>query len=500
MKKAVKGIIGLTAVAAVLGGGLAALKLTEPEKQEESSSSVSEVSGSGVQILGADAVKSVSVKNSTDEFVVKEQTAASEGASATYTIEGYEETPLDISVVGTLANNLSGLSSTSIVADDCDDLAKYGLESPEVTLEITYASGDKATLLVGNMAPSGSDAYVKTADSNTVYTIYGSKVSNLRKSLDNFISSTILEEPAEDEYPIVESLRVERKDMEYDILLEYDEKSDDADYIGGTSAAHIMTEPTFAYLSVDDSTPITHGLFGLTSEGVYSVLPDEADIAEAGLNDPFCTVTMKCDDGNDYVFLMSESYTDENGAELHYAMFEGGNVIYIVSAENAAWGSVQPIDVASRFVFGSYVWDITDMKLSGSGLEEDIVFKAVKKAEAGSDASEKLSSDDFDLTRNGSVYDAERYREFYAFLIQTAAEDFAINEEMPSGEPLIAVEITDSYTDTTQKVEFYEYSALNVLIAIDGEPKYFCSKSFAETLVENAKRTETGEDYLQTWK
>ena len=38
MKKAVKGIIGLSAALAVLGGRLAALTLTGPEKTEESSS------------------------------------------------------------------------------------------------------------------------------------------------------------------------------------------------------------------------------------------------------------------------------------------------------------------------------------------------------------------------------------------------------------------------------------------------------------------------------
>ena len=46
MKKSVKQIIGLGAVLAVLGGGAAALMLTDPEKdpENESSSSESEIS------------------------------------------------------------------------------------------------------------------------------------------------------------------------------------------------------------------------------------------------------------------------------------------------------------------------------------------------------------------------------------------------------------------------------------------------------------------------
>ena len=42
MNKRVKGIIGLGIVLAALGGGLAALKLTEPEKEESESKEVQE--------------------------------------------------------------------------------------------------------------------------------------------------------------------------------------------------------------------------------------------------------------------------------------------------------------------------------------------------------------------------------------------------------------------------------------------------------------------------
>ena len=44
MKKQVKGIIGLSAVLVVLGGGLAAMKLTEPKDNSDSSASLSDIS------------------------------------------------------------------------------------------------------------------------------------------------------------------------------------------------------------------------------------------------------------------------------------------------------------------------------------------------------------------------------------------------------------------------------------------------------------------------
>lgn len=498
MKKAVKGIIGLGAVLVVLGGGLAALKLTESDNTEGSSSSESsEVSGAGTVILEDADIKSVNVKNMTTEFTVLASEASADESYITYTLEGYEDLPLNTSVIGTIANNVKGLSSNAIAAEDCDDLSKYGLSIPQITAEINYSSGESVTLLVGDNVPTGTDYYVKTSESNTVYTVSASTLANYSKTVEEFVSSTILEEPAEEDYPKINSLRIERGDIDYDIYLEYDPKSDDDDYIGGTSATHIMLEPTYSLLSVDDSVDITNGMFGLTSEGVYKILPTEADIAEAGLSDAFCTVTMKCDDGNNYVLKMSESYKDENGDTMYYAMLEGTNVIYIVSDEDAKWASVDPIQIASKIIFGTFVWNITDMKITGKDFD-DVEFKLTKINNENSGSN--VSAEDYSVVKNGEEFESERFRLFYQFLLQSSAEEFALDVPVPDTEPIASISYTESYDGTTKTVEFYEYSALSTLIVVDGESKYLCSKSYAETIPENVKKLDTGEDFTLTWK
>ena len=201
-------------------------------------------------------------------------------------------------------------------------------------------------------------------------------------------------------------------------------------------------------------------------------------------------------DGSEYVLLMSEPFTDENAQKLHYAMLEGGNVIYTVSAEDAQWGTIKPIDISSKIIFGTFIWNISDMTVKCSG--QDLNFKVSPK-DASKETS-SLKSEDMNVTKNDSVFDAERYRSFYSFLVLASAEDFALGEEIPSGVPMASVEFRDSYTEETTKVEFYDYSSLNSLIVINGESKYFCGKSYVETLIENIKRIETGEEYLTTWK
>ncbi|MGN0580053.1 MAG: DUF4340 domain-containing protein [Ruminococcus sp.] len=496
MKKAAKGIIGLAAVLAVLGGGVAALRLTEPDELQESSAESSEVYGAGRVILEDGDIESVKLKNTSGEMNIILDSSNSTDTAAVYTIEGYEDIPLVTASVSAAVNGAKGLTSAAVASDDCNELEKYGLSSPEITAEYHYASGKTVTLSIGDKVPTASNYYVKTSENNTVYTVSSGSLTNYSKSVEEFVSSTILEEPAEEDYPIISSLRIEREDMDSDIYLEYNEHSDDK-YWGGSSAAHIMVEPVDAFLSVERSESITNGLFGLTSKGVYSIHPGESEIAEAGLAEPFCRVTMKCDDGSSYVFIMSEPYVDENGKKLHYAMFEGGNIIYIVSADDAQWGTVKLIDITSKIFVGSNVWCISELKIGGRDVvDSDIV---ISPSDAVTDMDSR-SSKTMNATRNGAEIDSERYRSYYSLLINLPAEEFALDAEIPSTEPILTLNITDSYKNTVTDIRFYDYSSMSALVVVDGKSKYLCNKSQIEMMADNANRFETGEDFVTTWK
>ncbi|MBQ3139621.1 MAG: DUF4340 domain-containing protein [Ruminococcus sp.] len=508
MKKSVKGIIGLSALLLALGGGAAALLLTEPKDGGESSSSSQSEVEKQVKILiyddkvkgtdpetGADlkgVIKSVKVKNSTDEFYVVQNGVTENGSGIIYTFDGYQEVNMNNALIGTLANNANGLTSEDVVEENCTDLAKFGLENPEITVDIEYETGTKCRMFIGNDAPVGDAKYVMIDGVDTVFTVRISALANYSKTLDDFVETTMLKSP--DVYPKVEKLTVSRKG-EDDLILEYDKSSDDEANRGGTSSTHIMTSPTFAYLTVERATDIITGMFGLSADSIYAVQCTESDIAEAGLKEPFCSVTMECDDGNDYKLLLSEYFDDSEGKSC-YAMFEGGNVIYVLDAEKAKWVTVQPIDVASRMFVASYVWNITDLSVKSGDVSYE--FDITQTKEPGED--EKLTADNFSVTLNGEDFDAERYRKFYSFLIKANGESFALGEDVPSGEPMAVLEYTDSYMNKTMKFEFYEKSALQALVVADGESKFNISKSYVETLIENAENLKSDTEFKTTWK
>lgn len=510
MKNSVKGIIGLSAALVALGGGAAALLLTDPDRDnggdatEPTEATVEQqvkilihddkVTGTDPE-TGADLegiIKTVDVKNKTDELHVVQQSPETEDSAVVYTLGGYQDIYMNNSVIGTLAHNANGLTSEAIIEENCTDLAKFGLAEPEITVDIVYETGTEYRMFIGDEAPTGDVSYVMIDGIDTVYTVRNSALANYSKTQMELVERTILKSP--DVVPTVKKLTISREGTEKDIVLEYDETSEDSKHGGGTSSAHIMTSPTTAYLTVERATDIISGMFGLSGDGIYAVHCTESDIAEAGLKEPFCTVTMECDDGSSYVLLLSEPFVDGDGKSC-YAMLEGGNVIFTIDSETAKWVTVEPVDIASRIFIATYVWDVPELSVTCGDKEYDFEITRITE-----ESDEKPSSADFSTTLNGESFNSERFREFYSFLVKANAESFALDEEIPAGEPMAVLEYTDSYLGKTMKYEFYEKSSMQALVVADGESKFNIAKSYVETLIENAEILKSDTEFKMTWK
>ena len=80
--------------------------------------------------------------------------------------------------VDNLLTTLSGLD-TDDFADAQDDLAEYGLDTPQSVISAALNDGTTATLFIGNEAEG--KLYVKRDDSNTVFRLFKSNVDRLIK-------------------------------------------------------------------------------------------------------------------------------------------------------------------------------------------------------------------------------------------------------------------------------------------------------------------------------
>lgn len=489
MKKNIKAVLACTAALAVAGGGYAVLMLTgaDEDTQNTSASSVAENSISvPTELFSFERtdIISVSAENAGGGFEAVPEGEPAEDGTVKLTITGLEDLDINYTMTSSILNSSAALSSESTVEENASDLEKYGLDQPQAKVTVKTNTETK-TLLIGNESPESGQTYCMTKDENTVYLVSTSNVSVFANSTDSFVSTTLLASAADGNNPTVDTVSISRNDLDYDIVLEYDESTDDDSTKSGTLSTHYMTEPVFAYLDVEKSQDAINGFFGLSAYSIIAAHPSETEIQSSGLKTPFCTVHMKTQNGDSYTLKLGNEM-DIDGVKYYPAMFNDNDVIYAVSKENLCWADLQPGDITSKMVFGTLVWDIGKLDISVQG-GETVNFKG-----SGS------SADDYKATKNGKSCDTERFRTFYTFLLKTSAEEFMIDEE-PKGEPVVTVYLETQDGKAKQTVEFYKSEGKKTLISVNGVPCFKCRTAYVELLIENLSKFDSSEEFVMNW-
>lgn len=487
MNKTLKGIIGGGICLVVLVGGLVTLQIMN--KSNEDDNSADEPIGEESHVFfehDPNEINKVVVTNSEGGYTLYRTDVAIGDSDATYSIEGIEQYAQNTSIVSTIANNSSSISALEEVDETPTDLSQYGFDNPQAQVTIYLDDGSTESFTLGDDSPV-EGVYFKMDNSDAVFTVDSTPMYVFTKNQNYFISRVCLESPAEDEYPIVENLTVKRSDLDYDIVLEYDHRTDDSDYIGGTSASHIMTSPVNAYLNVEKSKDITHSMFGLTADSIVKLSPTADDLTIAGIDNPTCEVSMVCDDGNTYDLKIGSSYNGSSYGEdytAYFGYFEGIDLLFAFTDSSLPWLTLKPMDITSQIVIGTYIYDVSNMTIQtptttlnfeGSG-----------------------TSDDYSVKLNGSDFDLNRYKSFYQAMIKAPAEELYLDEV--TGSPEVTITMNLKSGGEPDVFEFYRISDRKVVIVHNGVPSFSCRASFLDNcLLPNIANINGTDDFITNW-
>ncbi len=200
-----KRLLVLCLVLVLLVGTLSAVVILKKNETDEDSSSSYSASTYGVILENEEnTLKSIAVKNKTDEYtlLLKKETKESSDESGepeetlTWYIEGHEDWTLNSTSISNLVAIGTRLNASALVNEDAAnvDLAEFGLKNPVATVTITLEDGTQKKVLFGDNTPDGIYYYGMVEGDPALYTL-GSSPGNAAtatlSSLRNVSSSSV---------------------------------------------------------------------------------------------------------------------------------------------------------------------------------------------------------------------------------------------------------------------------------------------------------------------
>jgi len=100
--------------------------------------------------------------------------------------------PADEDSASSLVSTLSSLSSDRVVEEKGADLSIYGLQSPQLEVEVLRKDGKSDKILIGDEAPTGGAYYAKASGDERVFTLASWNKSSLDKTVRDLRDKRLL--------------------------------------------------------------------------------------------------------------------------------------------------------------------------------------------------------------------------------------------------------------------------------------------------------------------
>lgn len=489
MKKNTKIIIGSVVGLAVLGAATLALVLTQPASDTESSdtSSDSKVSITDYQ---TDDISTLTIKNESGEYTINRLGKEKWG------IDSIPEALANSSSYSTAMSSAGGISAKQIVEENADDLAKYGFDNPTATVKMTFKDNkaEDITCLVGIKYEGENSWYVKTDKSNTVYLVANSGVSFAMKTELSYVNTSTLIASYDSENDTVNRVRIQRKDLEKDIVLDKLPEETEKEF-SSTYVAYEMSSHNGILADDELDKNVIYGLYAISASDVFAVSPTDEQKKQAGLDDPYCTVTMVSnEDTVTKLTIGSAVYTvtknEETGEEVrtvtgYYGMLSDKDAIYVFSPDSLPWLTVTPESILYKLFLTPYIYYLDGVTIYDSDR------KAYDFAITG-------DADESSFTYDGKEIDASKFKTFYQYLLSAYAEQIYL-DDLTDDNKFIAGVTYDHREEGKENdvIEFYSSeSDRTCIIVVNGDVRYKVRQIYATRLVENLNALLNGGDIV----
>lgn len=479
-KKRITSIIAAClAVAILIGGTIAVIKLIPEMSDEETSSSVFE----DITVIDTDltAFTTVTVTNSNGEFkFVTQQITATNDDGETETTDYWCVEGVDITKLSNTSMNsiISAAASVTAIREITTKTAsECGFDNPKIKVKVESDGHDPYTILIGDESPDGLGSYLMVEGIDTIYVAPETAFSSFEFSLldladktsipaTTFTTDTSDNKSEDGAYAYFDSLTLSGTLFPNMItIINNPEDTDSAALV-----QYLITTPIERYANADNLTSIVN-LFSneIAVAGSYAFDITDATLKEFGLDNPDAVVSMTID-GESRTFKISK-VDDEYCAVI----YDGAVMIRKVSASAFAFLSLKPEDFYYKNLFMNSINDIKTLKFNDS--DSEVKFDISYEEDENSNKTYHILVNEKEIT-------ASYFQSFYADFVGIQCSDFTVQETAAE----VAGKITFTfYDDSDTVIEFYKVNETQYQYSIDGINMGKITASAYNKMVKNIK-------------
>lgn len=482
-KRIVAIIAAFFAVAVLVGGTIAVIKLIPVLEEDEAQSSVFE----DIKVVDVDSDKlsTVTVKNSKGEFkfysVTSEDTedsssdtSSDEEKAVSWLLEGVDMEKTSTSEINSIISSAASVTASREI--DTKTVAECGLDNPVIKVDVASDEIDGYSILVGSASPDGTGTYLKLSTNDKIYLVDDSAFNSFEfEALDlantsAFATATFTNTTGyvsdDGTLNTFDELTVSGKNFGETVKIVPAGADDELSSI----VAYNVVEPT-KRIADDTNVAAAFGLFtsNLSVAGAYSYDVDAASLAAVGLDNPDLVVSLSAG-GETKTFKIS--YVD---GEYCAVINDDSTMIRKVAVGNISFAGATTESFYSNWVMMQMINDIDTITFTTEGTEYsfDINYDDSEDAEKT-----------YTIMYGDKELDDENFRDFYQIFVGLTANSFETKEISAEADTTVKITLTDKSVRT---LELYKVSDTAYQYHEDGTPMGTITSSAYNKFIKNLK-------------
>lgn len=435
-------------------------------------------------------------------------------ASDTFQLKGFVGLQFDQELFSSLVVTTGTPTVMMRVAVDAtaEQLAEFGLDTPQASWTVTSTSGEEFTIQVGDLAITEGGYYVYYepdeskgySNKNAVY-FMGTTLANTVLQPDHTLISPILTAGmSTNDYFFVDEFTVWHGTDELFVHIERipEDQMSNPDSIVEIDMTYPRQDENTKY-QVNDSLyfEILYNFMMLEGDSILAFQPTDEQLEEFGLAEPAYIISYTF---NDYDFMIFVSEQQEDGTYNAVSNLYGYALVCNVSKDKLGWLEYDKFDWIFPTPFYENIVDITRITLNGSGVDVDYSLKH------GTDA-EGTATLEVTEAKTGLVIpneDVRNFREYYKTMLNITNQEYArMSEEdiasLSSNEDKRILTMTYEKTDgSSYEFRFYKHYEAStdttttgkIFVVVNGLGEFYTTNDLINKIINDTSRVLQGLD------